>query len=838
MAKIYASTSDKLSERELKHAELTRWAATQGMVLLENDGTLPINVKDTPKVALYGAGARNTEKGGTGSGDVNQRFVVNIEEGFKKAGFEVSNQDWLGRYDALTEKLRSEWFAGIKKEAEEKHIPYWFLMFENHFRAPYGVEITEEDVKNSDTDTAFYIITRNSGEGADRTDTDGDYEIAKEEKEDMIFLTEHYKKVIVILNVSGTVDTKFYKEIPGLSALFLMSLAGTSSGDSLLEVLTGNVTPSGKLSMTWAKNYMDYPSSKTFSINDGDAVTEEYTEGIYVGYRYFDTFNVEPAYAFGFGGSYTTFDIKTLGVTADGENVCVKVCVTNTGKTYSGAEVVQIYVSKPEGNLEKPYQELLAFGKTKALAPGEAQELTISFPTSGLASYCENCASYVMEAGKYFVRVGNSSRNTHIVAAIELDKTAVTEKLKNILSPEKKINELSNKGACSYSYEGEENEKNSAVVIKLNADLIKTREVKYTEEREEIPAAANDGLKLTDVLAGKRSLDEFIGQLTVEEMAHLCVGMGHSIDGDGATSTIGAASSVVPGAAGDTSSLLVDSRDVANLALADGPAGLRLIQHFKTDKDDNMLPGQNAFGPQIESGEPDPEGTKHYYQYCTAIPIGTLLAQSWDYDVIYKMGELVGREMNEFGASVWLAPAMNIMRNPLCGRNFEYYSEDPVLAALCASADNDGVQSHPGIGTSVKHFAANNQEELRQGSDSVVTERALREIYLKAFELTVKASQPMTIMTSYNLLNGTHTANSFELITNAARDEWGFAGAVMTDWGTTSEMGFEFLRQAGIEMRPKGVPEGKEVPHCSQPELCIKAGNDWIMPGNMNDINR
>lgn len=328
---------------------------------------------------------------------------------------------------------------------------------------------------------------------------------------------------------------------------------------------------------------------------------------------------------------------------------------------------------------------------------------------------------------------------------------------------------------------------------------------------------------MDDVIAGRASLDDLVSQLTADEMIQLCVGTAR---GFGEQTIVGAASANVPGAAGDTTSIMLEDRNIRNMILADGPAGLRLTPEFKTTADGQLLQTGMVFG-DLKTGGADeiPEDAVTYYQYCTAIPIGTALAQSWDEELIEAVGSIVGEEMEQFHVHLWLAPAMNIHRNPLCGRNFEYYSEDPLVAGICAAADTKGVQSHCGVGTTIKHFAANSQEDDRYFTNAHVGERAIREIYLKGFEIAIKTSQPMSIMSSYNLLNGVHTANSYDLLTAVARDEWGFAGLVMTDWFTTQDMSF-------IAGNVSHFKYGK-----SSPAMCIKAGNDLIMPGGQSDLD-
>lgn len=633
-----------------------------------------------------------------------------------------------------------------------------------------------------------------------------------------------------MLNVGGVIDTKFLRAQEGIGAILLMSQAGNIGGHALADVLTGKVSPSGHLTTTWAENYEDYPNAKTFSHMNGDIHDEYYEEGIYVGYRYFDTFDVTPAYPFGYGKSYTTFDVKTEEVTADAKQISVKVCVTNTGATYSGKEVVQVYYSAPTGKLEKPYQELAAYAKTKELAPGESEELIITYQVDRMASYDVQRASYVLEAGTYYVRVGVNSRATKVSAAVVLDQETVTEVLSNRLVLDCEMNELSSADVTPYGYAEEEAEKEQACKLDIASTDIETKTVTYEETNAEIAANSSEKkITMQDVMSGQATLDDLVGQLTIPEMAELCVGTSRGNMG-GDTAIIGSSSAVVPGAAGDTTSLMIEDRDIRNLVLADGPAGLRLSKHFKADAEGNVIPGtSDAPIPGMDllmAGSPKPEIPEDaidYYQYCTAIPIATLLAQTWDVDAIKECGDIVGEEMKEFGVTLWLAPGMNIHRNPLCGRNFEYYSEDPLVAGKCAAADTLGVQQHAGVGTTIKHFALNNQEDNRMHTNAHVSERAAREIYLKGFELAVKEAKPMSIMTSYNLINGIHSANNKDLLTAITRNEWGFDGIVMTDWGTTG----------GMEMN-----QGMEFKYgCSSAAGCIKAGNDLTMPGKQEDVD-
>ena len=599
-------------------------------------------------------------------------------------------------------------------------------------------------------------------------------------------MTEHYKNCIVLLNVGGVIDLTSLKAIEGVQAIMLVGQTGNMGGYAVADVLTAKTIPSGKLTDTWAKSYEDYPSSATFSHRDGNLDDEYYSDGIYVGYRYFDTFGVMPLYCFGYGKSYTEFEMKTMNVTADEKQVQVEVEVTNIGDKYPGKEVVQVYYSAPDGIMEKPTQELAGFAKTKLLAPGEKDVVTITFATTDMASFDAYDTAWVMEEGEYTIRVGNSSRNTEAVAVIDLDEQVTTLQLKRLMRDTIAVRELHHMIPI---FDIEFDFGVPAIPFRIMLQAENFKKVEYEVMRRTLMDKRKDEvLTLEDVKAGNATLDELTAQLTVEEMAELCVGTERK-NGDG--NVIGSASSCVPGAAGDTTSSLLETRKVPNLIQADGPAGLRLETP------------------------------------CTAIPIATTLAQSWDMDLIHRMGELVGEEMKQLHVDLWLAPGMNIHRNPLCGRNFEYYSEDPVLTGLCAATETKGVQSQKGKGTTIKHFAGNNQEDNRMFTNAHISERALREIYLKGFEIAVKTAQPNAIMTSYNLINGVHSANNYDMLQNIARDEWGFEGLVMTDWYTsqdTTEMGMV-------------SPSGK-YSHSSSVQ-CIKAGNDLQMPGcqqNVDDI--
>lgn len=814
MNKVYALTTNEMTDMEREHAALVRKMAGECVVILKNDGVLPLTSKG--KVALYGDGARHTVKGGTGSGDVNSRFVVNIDQGLREEGFEVTSDRWLDGYDAALTKHQNDYIEKMRKLAEELNSSaVATAMFNEPCGVPKTPLITKEDIEASATDTAIYVISRDSGEGNDRKCIAGDYLLTEEELANIRMIASEYDKTIVLLNVGGVIDTSAINAIEGVNALVNISQLGNIGGNIVAEVLSGKSDPSGRLTDTWAKSYEDYPFWKDFSHNNGNTDDEYYKEGIYIGYRYFDAFGIEPAYPFGFGLGYTVFEQKTTDAKLDGSTLKLTVEVTNKGD-YAGKEVVQVYVSAPKGRIDKPYQELRAFAKTNTIAPGATETITVDVDMKTCASFDTPSASRILEAGEYLIRVGKDSRDTTLDAIVTVGSDIKVEQLKNLFSEEPGTDALTNPG--TYVNAKDEEDRKSAFVLELDPSSIVTRTVEYSGTRPVYEdRRPNEKLTLDDVIAGRATIEELTAQLTVKEMATLCVGSYEKVS----ENVVGAASMTVPGAAAET--VIMEDRKIPRMILADGPAGLRLQPHFKTNADGILLPGGEVFGMSYNPFPEDtPADAKDYYQHCTAIPIATALAQSWNMDLVKEAGRIVGEEMKRYFVHFWLAPGMNIHRNPLCGRNFEYYSEDPMIAGKCAAADTLGVQSYSGQGTTIKHFACNNQEVNRMFSNSHVSEKALREIYLRGFEIAIKDSKPYSIMTSYNLLNGTHTANRYDLIQNAARDEWGFDGVVMTDWFTSQDTAFMGCTS--------------EVYPISSSVECIRAGNDWQMPGCLKNI--
>ena len=800
-----AASTNQTSEREVRNAQLSKEAAEEGMVLLENENqALPL--AQGSKAALFGTGIYGTIKGGTGSGDVYNRYTISVYDALTST-YNISNMAWWSEYMTTFEQKKAQ-------AAEEKQNNDYVIYQKGSFGGADSFLAIDQALTQSDMDkakaggvtTAFYTVSRVSGEGADRTIGKGDYELSEVEYNNIKLIAKNFDKCVVLLNVGGVVDTKFFSEIEGVDGLVLMSQAGMEGGNALADILTGKTTPSGKLTDTWAKNYSDYPAATTIGDNDGDNKQEDYKEGIYVGYRYFDTFNITPAYEFGYGKSYTSFDVEPLTVAADENNVSVTVNVTNTGDTYSGKEVVEVYFSAPDGSIEKPYQELAGFAKTDNLAPGESQKLTVTYKTTEMSSYDEAKAAYVMEDGDYIVRVGDSSRNTKVAGVLTLDKDVVTEQLSNQLTLDKNWKDLSKTGKIPYSYKDEAAQIKAAARIALPSAKIKTEnnaskidEKKVTtyltaDAAKDYKAAENEVIetvdavpantKLIDVYDGKVSMESFVASLDDTQLANLANGIsGASTSGD----TWGADANSVTGAAGETSQLYFNSLGIPNTVEADGPAGIRVTAET-TDKDGNAV-----------------------YNYCTAFPIGTLLAQTWNTDLVNRVGKAIGEEMVEIGVTLWLAPGMNIHRDPLCGRNFEYYSEDPALTGYVGSAITAGVQSNKGVGVTIKHYITNNQETNRSAVNTSVSERTLREIYLKGFEMVVKSAQPMAIMSSYNKVNGTYACENFDLLTSVPRGEWGFDGMVMTDWGAGNRAGVDTMMHAGNDLVMPGRTQDRMI---------------------------
>ena len=766
---------------EQEHVGMLRKYLADCAVLLRSNGAFPL--EQPGRLAAYGNGVRRTVKGGTGSGEVNSRYFVTVEQGLKDAGFTLTTGAWLDGYDAAFARAKKDFLKRLRSEARAHHTSVYMYGMGKYMPEPeYELPLEGEG------DAAVYVLSRNSGEGNDRDPVPGDILLTEAEKRDILALNRKFSRFMLVLNVGGPVDLGPVMEVGNI---LLLSQLGVETGAALADILLGRTNPSGKLTTTWAR-WEDYPALGSFGGHDDT----EYREGVYVGYRYFEAAGRRPLFPFGFGLSYTAFELGQAGTAVSGGSVTCRVPVKNTGAC-PGREVVQVYLSAPECKQDRPRQELAAFGKTGILQPGETETVETSFELSDCAAYDEARSAYVLAAGDYVLRIGNSSDAARPAAVLRLEAEVVT---------------LQARPCCgSPGFEDWKPEPRregplpeGLPVLMVSPDAFETRRV--PEER---------AYETEDALRG----------LTDEQLAYANVGAFAS--GLGALSIIGEASSCVAGAAGETTSRLADA-GMPPLAMADGPAGLRLSRLFYRDKKgahavgqshllesvtELMPPAVRFFAGLFAGGKKPPRGTKVEEQYCTALPIGTAIAQSWDTDFARRCGDIVGAEMERFGVHLWLAPALNIHRSIRCGRNFEYFSEDPLVSGKMAAALTEGVQAHPGCGTTIKHFAANNQEYNRYGNNSLVSERAMREIYLRGFGIAVRESQPKAVMTSYNLLNGTHTAQRRDLIEDILRCEFGFEGIVMTDWVL-----------AFMDSRENKHPAVK-------PHMVAAAGGDLFMPG-------
>ena len=770
-----ASYESAPNQRELDNLQIAYEAACESIVLLKNDGALPFSHK---KVALYGAGASMTIKGGTGSGEVNERHCVTILEGLEDRGFTVTTHRWIDAFAVYYEKAKASYEMEKRKRVNILKLDSIMQMLFDNFRLPAGPAITEADVVESDTDNCIYVLSRQAGEGGDRKAEKGDYLLSDEELAHIRFCAAHYDRFVLVINCGSSMELAALEEIPGINAIVYICQLGSEGGHAVADILDGTVSPSGKLSDTWAKHYDDIPFAREYSYLNGNLEKEYYKEGIYVGYRYFDSFGVAPTYPFGFGLSYTDFTISFDSLATKGTQITVTAQVTNTGKC-PGKEVVQLYASAPDGALCKEYQSLASFSKTRDLAPGESQTLELAFDMSQLASYRESDNCYALEKGDYILRLGNSSRSTQPVAVICLQDTVIVSQHSAICPQAEPFEELS---AVFTRVDYPE-----LLRLTLPSSVFQTVTYSYGT-----PAVCDD-----------RKVADFLNKLTLEEMVEIVVGIG-MFGGETRFN--------LPGSVGNTTSKFWD-RGLANVALCDGPAGLRIQKRSTVTAKGKIKPVELAmsvfeafpgFVKKLMTG--DPEKDPVVYQYATAFPVANALAQTWNTELLRRIGQAIAREMQEFGCTYWLAPAVNIHRNPLCGRNFEYFSEDPYLAGIMSTYLTLGIQETPGCYVTVKHFACNNQEDNRNFVSSEVSQRALREIYLRPFEYAVRKGGAKGIMTSYNKVNGVYAPNSYDLCTRVLRNEWGFDGVVMTDWFSTN----------------RGQADNATA---------MAAGNDLIMPG-------
>lgn len=762
-----------------EHIQLSKEAAKEGMVLLKNkNGLLPLAAGS--KIALFGKGSFDYVKGGGGSGDVYTAYVRNLYEGLK------AQETAVQIYEPLSAFYRTD----IRHQYEAGAAPG--MTVEPELPAELA------DGAKAYADIAVVVISRFSGEGWDRSSIecnnefnpwdnetsmpniskevfpDGDFYLTFREKAMVSMVKERFDNIVVVLNIGGIIDLSWVKDDDQISSALLAWQGGMEGGLAMAELLTGKGNPSGKLADTFAAKTEDYPSTANFH-ESFDYVN--YTEDIYVGYRYFETIpgaKEKVVYPFGYGLSYTTFYLDVPVVEQTEDEICATVQVTNTGDT-AGKEVVQLYFEAPQGILKKPARQLAAFAKTRLLLPGETQLVRLSFKKEDMASYDDlgkiAKSAYVLEKGIYKIYAGTSVRDIEEIDQMEFSENVITRQLSAHLVPNSLKERMLSDGSFEALPQSECPDINECVFEKMKPG---TEEGLTPAVRGCSRGALFDtyGKKqFIDVAQGKLSLDEFMAQLSDDDLLHLLGGQPNT----GVANTFGFGN--------------LPDYGVPSIMTADGPAGLRIGS---------------------ECG------------VCTtAWPCATLLACTWNPALIQQIGQAGAEEVKENNLAVWLTPAVNIHRNPLCGRNFEYYSEDPLIAGKMGAAMVKGIQSQH-IAASVKHFAANNKETNRKHSDSRVSERALREIYLRVFEIIVKEAQPWTIMSSYNAINGHRASENHELLEDILRGEWGFKGMVTTDWWTRAEHYKEIKAGNDIKMGtgfPDRVKKAIEMGQLGRPEL-------------------
>ncbi|MBQ7761074.1 MAG: glycoside hydrolase family 3 protein [Clostridia bacterium] len=694
------------SVKELE--ELSLESAKEGIVMLKNENKV-LPLKNGDCVSVFGRIQREYYKSGTGSGGlVNVKYVTNIVDELKKYSQIKINEELLSVYE--------EW----KKENPFDKGQGWGQ--EPWCQKEMDIDLDLVKKAREFGEKAIVVIGRTAGEDKDNSASSGSYLLSEGEEKLLDAVSSVFDKVIVILNVGAIIDMKWVEKYNISSVLYVWQ-GGMCGGTACAQVLMGD-SPCGKLADSIAYDISDYSSSAFF----GDKERNLYKEDIYVGYRYFETFAPEKAlYPFGFGLSYTTFDIKSTVKFENGKFV-VSATVENTGD-YKGKEVVQVYFGAPCGKLGKASRELVAYGKTKLLEKGEKQTLCLEFNLNDMCSYDDsgitgNAFCYVLEAGQYIIYVGNSSRNAEPVYSYMQDSTAVVRKCQQTLAPTIPFERMKNVDG-KIAYESVPLAKYD-IVERINEKLPK-----------EIPYTGNKGIKLEDVKAGKNTIDEFIAQLTKEELC--CLVRGEGMNSPKVTPGTGCAFG------GVTEELI--SYGVPIICATDGPSGIRM---------DCGLPA-------------------------TSMPNGTCLACTFNDDLVMDLYSLEGVEMTAYEIDLILGPGINIHRSPLNGRNFEYFSEDPYLTGKMASAISKGL-NRVGVYATIKHFMANSQEWYRHTNDSVLSERAVREIYARPFEIAVKEGGVKSIMTAYNAVNGYHAASNYDLTKTLLRDDWGYEGFVMTDW--------------------------------------------------------
>lgn len=730
-----------------EHLKLARRAASEGTVLLKNENqTLPLAKGQS--IALFGRNQIEVFKGGGGAADLWAVPYVSFADALEKTG---------NVYKPMLKKYRA-YYEANRNNALNK------LQYKCTWSLP-EVPLKDQEVEAAAAvcDTAVVFIGRFASESMDIKDVAGEYRITGGESAMMAKVTKYFKKTVLVLNLPGMMDMLFLDDC-NFDAILQVSMPGMEAGNALSDVLYGDVTPCGKLPDSWAKRNYEYPTNETFS-------TEKvvYSEGIYMGYRYFDTFKKDVLFPFGYGLSYTDFLYETVDFNIEKTVVTINVKITNTGK-FSGREIAQCYLSVPDGELEQPYQVLCGFDKTRLLNPDDSEIITIKVNLLDFTSYSEKRAAYILEKGKYIFRIGSHSRNTNPVFAVEIDETVVCRQVKNRLVPKEKIDELKKDFENFEVFE-------NIPVLKADFSGFETEIAPEKLIHKELEKC--EDCTFADVLSGKKTAEDLVACLSDEELARML-----TADGPEKRRALGLENKELAAGEG-THTHPVKEFGIPSSVMQDGPAGVRA----------------SAFT------NPIPPVEEIVGNDCIAYPSETMLAATWDRALMREIGEAITIDMDRYGYNGLCAPGVNLHRNPRCGRNFEYFSEDPYLSAEMAIGEILGIQQNSdgtptGRYAVLKHFACNNSEDNRLEGDSVLSERCARDLYLKAFEYVIKRAEPLSIMGAYNKVNGEFACANSDLLDGICRTEWGYKGWIMTDWGVHTDS-----------------------------VSCVKAGADTVMPG-------
>ncbi len=715
--------------------ELLRKAGAESTVMLRNDGVLPL--KKDEGIAVFGRVQYDYMYVGYGSGgDVIKPYTVSLNEGLKNAGCNINKE---------IDNLYSQWCK--KNPPDHGFWAHWPHFYDE---MPIDTQIIEKAAQESTC--AIVVIGRSAGEDRENYLTKGSYFLTDDEASLIKRVSAAFNKTIVVLNIGSIMDMGWEKTLlTEKSAILLPYQGGMESGNAIADIIYGNTTPSGKLTDTIADRYESYPCAKNF----GEKEYNNFYEDIYVGYRYFETFAKDKVlYPFGFGLSYTSFSVSLTEASYSDSSVRIKAAVKNTGN-FNGKEVLQLYCEAPQGKLGKAARILCDFKKTAKLTPNEVFFAEFNVPLYAFASFDDsgktgNKNAYILEKGEYNFYLGTDVRSAEKVLSFKIEENILIQQLTEASAPKQAFKIIGKKG------------EEDAVTTSTN-DL-------KTEILNNLPEAhtytGDCGITVKDVVDGKKSIENFIAQLTTNELEAISRGDYTMDSALGNKGNAGAMCGVLPS---------LRDKGIKPVITTDGPSGIRIRS------------------------------------CCSLLPIGTALASMWNTELLEEVYTKIGKEMREKGSDVLLAPGMNIHRSPLCGRNFEYFSEDPLLTGKTAAAVVKGVQKS-GVGACPKHFAVNSQETNRNKTDSRLSQRALREIYLKGFEICIKEANPYTIMTSYNKINGVWGHYNYDLCTKILRKEWGFKGLVMTDWWMQSSKSPEF-------------PEMKDNAYR------VRAGVDVLMPG-------